>query len=288
METAKKVLSSGQLRWSSPALFNDVADIQFGAPVSVVAEELKSIVEKRLHALYSNAHLSSTVAPEITRLMRRVKMQYPKLSFEEFCDISSNSIEYICKLAELEFSECKVKIEKHLKTLKVLCLTDAPDLPNMWGYYGDSHRGVVMEFASDRKDNSHWNKAIAVNYVDRLETKLGAHAALEAALGNRLVDGLLMKSYCALTKHKSWEHERERRFVDQTNVTDDYVDLPFNPNELVGIYSGFRVDQDQDFSTLLQRYPKARLYRMEMQKMSLKPVPQETTSDHIKNALQSA
>jgi hypothetical protein len=79
----------------------------------------------------------------------------------------------------------------------VICMSEAWDVPSMWAYYCDNHRGFVVAFSGDVGLFRFMRK---VAYSDRLPS-YGMEATEESV------------QQVVYTKSMSWVHEREHRVV---------------------------------------------------------------------------
>ena len=128
------------------------------------------------------------------------------------------------------------------KRYGVVSLTSDPYNRLMWGYYADSHRGFVAEFAHDPATESHgvetvWSPfgpAIRVTYALALPR-------FKADFSNPF------EVYC--TKHEEWAHEHEWRVVESLAAAvpelrdgKTFYQFKFNPKDLVRVILGLRVD----------------------------------------------
>lgn len=128
------------------------------------------------------------------------------------------------------------------KFVGVVSLTSDPYNRLMWGYYADSHRGFVAEFAHGPATESHgveaavspFGPAVKVTYAPSLpKFRAGFSNPLEVLY----------------TKNEVWDHEDEWRVVqylaaaarEPTDGKMFYL-LGFNPKDLVRVIFGLRVD----------------------------------------------
>lgn len=128
------------------------------------------------------------------------------------------------------------------KIVGVVSLTSDPCNRLMWGYYADSHRGFVAEFAHGPAKESEgvevvvspFGPAIRVSYASKPPTS-------RADFSNPL--------QVYFTKHEEWRHEKEWRVVEQLAAAvpepkdgKTFYMLGFNPKDLVRVILGLRID----------------------------------------------
>jgi hypothetical protein len=167
------------------------------------------------------------------------------LSFEEFL-ASITRPEYVAQ----EGPDMQDALSKFIG---VVSLTSDPYNRLMWGYYTDSHRGFVAEFAHRPATKSHgvdvahgpFGPAVKVTYASRLP---------------KFTPGFSNPFEVLFTKHEVWDHEDEWRVIgylaaaaaDSRDGKTFYL-LRFNPKQLVRVILGLRVDAalDERLSAML-------------------------------------
>lgn len=117
---------------------------------------------------------------------------------------------------------------------RIYCLTSNPYSSLMWSHYGDSHRGICLEF---HVGNAVFLKAWEVHYSDAYP-KWAPHLMLDFVMD------------MILTKSDEWAYENEFRLLASPDLPDgqplkpdgDYLKLP--PRALVGVLVGCKGDYD--------------------------------------------
>jgi hypothetical protein len=98
----------------------------------------------------------------------------------------------------------------------------------MWSHYGDSHRGICLQFQVS-KDPRILRNLVKVSYTDAYPTiNWLSSKANEECL------------FAATNKHSSWSYEHEWRYVRLNSAK---AKLEFNPCFLTGIILGSKVDE---------------------------------------------
>lgn len=128
------------------------------------------------------------------------------------------------------------------KRFGVVSLTSDSYNRLMWGYYADSHRGFVAEFAHDA--------AMETNGIESALSPFGLAVKVTYTLTPPRFKADFSNSievYC--TKHEEWRHENEWRVIEYlaaaapepTDGKTFYL-LRFNPKDLLRVIFGLRVD----------------------------------------------
>lgn len=130
----------------------------------------------------------------------------------------------------------------------VSSLTTSYDNPLMWSHYGDSHRGLCVEY--DFKDVLN-NDNIRV-FLDEIvyaeervtiDSKLLDQVDLNNIESNGKLDILRFFIKGLFTKHKVWEYETEWRSVILIDDANNY-DRKLRLNNISAIYLGNKMDKD--------------------------------------------
>jgi hypothetical protein len=155
-------------------------------------------------------------------------------------------------------------VVEHMKTIKVLCLSQANDDNTMWGLYADNHRGLVVEFANADGIDSVYRLAKPVNYSEQAppildDEEFAGFLAGDIALTASLAEPLMF------LKSSHWRYEQELRLVtgEGRNPSAEFEDVPFHPRELVAVYFGARATElrAELEPIIIKKYPHADLWQ---------------------------
>ncbi|KZL19853.1 hypothetical protein PsAD2_01675 [Pseudovibrio axinellae] len=132
-----------------------------------------------------------------------------------------------------KFYKINEGVLKQLQSSRILCLTRSAFMHNMWGYYGESHKGVALEFQAPICTQSRFTQAWEVDYLDQPPVI----ASLNDIVGwlFQQLEPLPTQIARAMftTKHTDWLTEKEYRIITtRENANSDFDDLPFEDNEL--------------------------------------------------------
>ncbi|MFC0227647.1 DUF2971 domain-containing protein [Serratia aquatilis] len=175
-----------------------------------------------------------------------------EMLFFNYINHLQNSLHQISKLFLTKDDEVSDKIpfpDKYLNniqklispTLGTACFMREENIsnPSMWGYYGDSHKGVCLEFETIKNPNnemrylslSHpeWKESrdfyfMEVGYTNEINTY--NFFELYNKSSTFIKDGKYDEYFCfypPVTKTKPWEHERELRLICSYPSWDDFT-----------------------------------------------------------------
>ena len=123
---AKELIESDEVYLTRPTEFNDPYDVGI---FPVIEGEKSEIVDK--------------LVEERLQIYSEEKKKYFESSIRnEVKDYSSDALKNICN----EF------IKHRQKTTAVLCFTDSPSNMLMWSHYADSHKGICLEFDTEKNE----------------------------------------------------------------------------------------------------------------------------------------
>lgn len=143
--------------------------------------------------------------------------------------------------------EAREQQEQLSKIIGLVCLTQEPLDRRMWAYYGESHRGFVVEFGHGDEDKSEFGfqlcgspfgTAVKVDYQPTQPVRKRDTSNMEEAV---------------LTKHLDWIHEQEWRVIRPLNTGDPHPKRPgfvlvrFKPTYLLRVVLGLRVCTKVEF-----------------------------------------
>jgi hypothetical protein len=242
LDTARIVLASGRLRWSTPALLNDPFDMSFDLHLDVDARRVKALALNLFWADYlddaveppspgfavwkaarastgvrlDRAAFDAALGPEIER---RIRDPRPLQAMHE-------------------------GMQANLSRAKILCLTERPDNILMWAHYGQQHVGAVMRFTL-MGDNNAFQTARPVAYAPAMP-RLTDDEGLARLITGRPDDPKAVAQVQIYTKADVWSYEREWRLQFGFGRDRDaaHEDLPFGDELLTGLIMGCRMPRE--------------------------------------------
>ena len=239
--TAQIILETGKLRWSRPGLFNDVFDSQFDLRTLENEEALQPKILDRLwqSALDPDGFQPGNALGLLHKVASPVIAGLGRETF--FTEMGPAVLEGIAKGKEglPKFFE---EIRASLSTTKLLCLTDDIFGRSLWGHYGDSGRGVALEFRNVESLDSPYRIAKAVEYLDLPPLLYDEEFLLGWMSGERAFTAAGLMDKTLFVKHTDWRWEREWRLAsgDGRHANDTFEDAGFHHAELASIVLGPR------------------------------------------------
>ena len=260
---ARPTLANRTLRWSRPSRFNDLFDM--AQPYSTDFDEA-FVTRRALDLMWERLENPGRRPPKnkqgfVLETLRPVLLPFGRKKFA--AEMRAGIAETLAKhprRMEL-FGE---EIVKHLRTMKVLCLSSVHDDNALWGLYADNHRGVVLEFANCPGLDSVYRLARSVDYCERpppvlTDEELAQFLAGDLELSPDLADPLMF------LKSTHWSYEKELRIVSGDGRFPDaeVEDVPFHARELVAVYFGARgEDLRAELEPLVvKQYPHAQRWQ---------------------------
>lgn len=265
-DTAALILSSGRLRWSSPLLFNDIAEFQriprFEPTLDQSFTEFPRVL---VEIALGEKHV------EEDKLSH--KCQVALVMVRALIDSGMGRDEVIKKLkqespgADREMiTELRTTLEAFfLRTARVFCLTTEFDNDVMWAHYAENHKGLVFGFRHLPKFDTPFLAAQPVKYSDEPPV-IGSGVDFWLSGDTPALREKALNAVC-FTKGAKWQYENEWRVVTwyPEEVGKDYGDYKFYPEELESVCFGARFDGNREEkirSLVFPRYPKSNVYRM--------------------------
>jgi hypothetical protein len=156
-----------------------------------------------------------------------------------------NSIDGVIK--QMEEAKCRIDGQKYYDVIGVLCLSKENSQSNtlMWSHYGDSHRGIALEFDT-KMDTDFFKKITNVIYSDdshaqqkeknkKIIKKIAPHLA-----DTEREQGLLPVLF---SKSTQWKYEQEVRLI-KADIKDNQRLFKYRPECLTGIYFGLNTTEE--------------------------------------------
>ena len=220
--TARIVLASRKLRWSSPVLFNDPFDNHPDA----------------LH--FDGVELQRALMDDISSLPRnpdRATMAAVTKEYKPFVPDPAND----------SLQELKRVWGDMVPKMRVLCLSEVKDLTAMWAHYAANATGIVLQFEAVDRLDSPFLVARQVTYDDSPPaiTRAREWARLMIRSPDWQNDMSFFDDY-EHTKTTEWESEREWRIssMKRRGETGLYSDYCFKERELSAVYYGWKCAND--------------------------------------------
>lgn len=289
-------LRNACIRFTQPTEFNDPFEI---SPY-IELQELKFLINQFINDIFENDDFyNQIIEPSIENTYNQLPVELTNhFKYDVFKNIINNSISDI-NIKEIFFKHINnddllvLNSYKNILTeikenLCILSLTKHYDSVLMWSHYGDSHKGVVLEFDSthpyfnqSRNTNDYLNSLHEVSYSDKRpqlinleELELLKTLSDEQQLVD-IRDQLIKK--LLFSKSIDWKYEDEYRvvrprFYASSTITNNsnkkqihLFNLPVNI--ITGILLGANISKDkqEEIANFLQsdkRYKHVKLSKI--------------------------
>ena len=259
-DTARLILESCSMRWSSPILFNDPFDVPRELSFGVTPEQLSLAMVERLRSLIEHPPVDTTnLIPQVRLIVEAVKRGITaELKHELLAGLRLRDGDIPSSASMDEFRQ-KWRNEV-LPDFRILCLTESPSHAAMWYHYADAYAGAVLQFRCIDELDSAWLAARKIDYLTEkplVYTAAGwAELMTEDHSLSRIID------IAAHTKSPDWSYEQEWRITTFRRPLDTghFTDYTFKPAELSAVYFGPRMKPAIRASLLdvIRSYPHAR------------------------------
>lgn len=266
--TARTVLETRSLRWSSPLLFNDPFDVPRQLSFGITPQQLVDASARYIAQLIQRpptdiSHLSPKLRLIVETVKKGVSPEVLKLLLAGLEESASKP-----PPTSESMDELRAMWSRSVPEMRILCLTERPTHSAMWYHYASRYAGVVIELLCNEHTDSPWLIARPVDYPEDKPAVYTAEgwAELLALDINEAVARLL--DVATYTKSRDWAYEREWRMVSHKRPNDSgyFTDYPFHPDDLAAIYLGPLISDD-DKSELLKRlvaFPQARAFSVSL------------------------
>lgn len=242
--TARIVLESSSLRWSSPLSFNDLSEFQrMPRFAPTIAEGLRQFPHLLLDIVAGTVEIDEEPLPPPSQLLLSILRRMPtsRSTVEEMTAALSAEIADADNQAELALREFTLGLD--LEAVRILCVTVAPDNEAMWANYAENHSGCVLGFRHIRTHDTPLLAAKKVNYSEDAPV-VGSGLDLLLYGNTEALSSKTVQAIC-FTKKAPWAYEQEWRAMTYraTPKNSTFSDFQFYGDELESITFGPRIDK---------------------------------------------
>jgi len=211
--TAEKILSSGDLQWSAPSLFNDPFDYQSKYRFPFTEEEAEQkLIEVQERVVFGG---EEPVIVEQTGLLEALlEMRRMRLGAKEREVVHQQIRRFSQDLAgQLDGYMDRINdfIVQHLGHSRVLCVSETNDNVVMWSHYAEQHKGAVIKLNCVDAVDDNLIIARPVVYSKDFPEYLSADDWVEGLAGLKDNDVSKLAYDVAHIKHSDWAYEQEWR-----------------------------------------------------------------------------
>lgn len=272
--TACLVLESSKLRWSSPLLFNDIAEFQrIPRFHPSVADSYQMLPTAIVGAAFDGVDINEEeLTPKVRLLLSLVRRMASEGSKKREDVLKGMTGDVVDADHNIELALRDYVKNLGLSAARVLCVTSEHDNHAMWGNYAEYHTGCVFGFRHIVERSTPLLAATRVSYsTERPIVGSGLDFLL---YGN--TPELRQRTLHAIfyTKDQSWEYEREWRVITWRPNEVEKQDgcYLFYSEELESVTLGARatnITEEHVRQLLAEKYPSTSLYRMELRNGNL-------------------
>lgn len=267
--TARIVLETSRLRWSSPLEFNDQSEFQRMPRFKpTIADGLRKFPQLLLDVVAGTVEIDENSLTLSTQLLLSILRRMPisRSTAEEMsAALSPEEIANADNKAEQALREYILGL--NLKAFRILCVTLAPDNEAMWANYAEDNSGCVLGF---RHIPTHDTPLLAARKVDYSEDAPVVGSGLDLLLygGTEVLSSKTVQAIC-FTKKAPWAYEQEWPAMTYraTSQNSTFSDFKFYADELESITFGPRIDTTivEELKALVQvKYKSCMMHMFEV------------------------
>jgi hypothetical protein len=274
--TAKIVLETQKLRWSTAARLNDPYDLQFDLHLEIDPAKLKRMaLDKLFEAWYGSQPYKAAPGNLAGILVERFRDRAPKLTREDFdAKFGPSVLQGLTKLQD-NLSDGHAALRQLATKVTILCQSAVGDSLLMWAYYAEQHKGAVLRFKPSVELDSVWLAAKPVRYARTMPRLHDEESLSNILAGVMRTDENYLRHSTFYTKALEWAHEQEWRLCNEagTGSAAQYEDVGFHKQELDAVTLGCAMpEEDRTAIAALarSRYPHAEVLQARKHDMEFK------------------
>jgi hypothetical protein len=243
-DTAIKILSNIQVRWSSPLLFNDPFDTQlklrFGFDFDNLVDPLVEEIQELTFSEYEPKLNQDAEIYKIIKLLRALGKKLPPNIFKEL--YKSTISEGVTELKNL-FPSYQKAWEDYLSNTKLFCVAEKPNNLLMWAHYSQNHTGVVFRFKCIPEADTALCAARTINYQSEIPIIASLEEWVKHITGQARFNFEKIFNEFVFTKSEHWSFEKEWRCftIRESEEGRLFVMLELLPEEIDGVILGCRI-----------------------------------------------
>ncbi len=200
---AEVVLTNRTLRWTTPSHLNDPHDNRFELLSDVNREVAKRLALDKLW----EAHYSADAPPpgnKFGELIQQMQPKFPTLCRDEFERVYGETIDIAFLTMPDSVDRFNRDIQEHMRSNKLLCLTESAGNTVMWAYYAEAHQGVVLRFRTVPAIDSPWSVARKVVYASAIPQLYTEETFSDLMSGRSELDREKILDILVYTKGEDW------------------------------------------------------------------------------------
>ena len=246
VQGAKLTLGNRTFKHAKPSDFNDTEDLTIQ---SIFPENVEAALAKLANGftdvIVKNVNEPPTCAPELrdkVALLQRVYRENPQAA-----DLVRGQIkkDATSKMFDVEHVRARSQtfieeMNEFMQGYRVLCVTTHKDSERMWTEYAQNHEGIALRIEPCVQKDSKFQLFRRVEYRvsrpplydDTLDFLTGSLFGDQEGRRRAIVEKIVY------AKTLEWEHETEYRLAIPLLQGEDWVALPYHPEEITELYLG--------------------------------------------------
>jgi Protein of unknown function (DUF2971) len=244
--TAKTILRTCSLRWSSPLLFNDPFDHQARYLLPFSQDDFILKCESAIERIIFGDEVSLEFPTTLGSLLSLMRSGRDKLPKDEVMAQLRDGIKKTA--AGLQKFEDKVNqyLLEQLEKTRVLCVSEHNDNVIMWSHYADEHKGIVMRLRCIEELDNNLLIARKMKYQKKYPAIADLDDFIKLSTGEKNINYYEKLMDIAYIKHEVWAYEDEWRVVTEIDTEENknlYNDYQEYPRVFDALYFGCRISE---------------------------------------------
>ena len=265
MSTARVILESTTLRWSSPVLFNDPFDVAREFEVDFSFEDIRKAIVARFRDYIDGSAEPKTQWSQL--IVGEIRKRGKRREGRELATLE-DSLMLMAVPALTSIAGMRRIWEERIPGMRILCFSAVADSPKMWAHYAGNHSGVVLQFESSDERDSSWLLAQPVIYRSEKPSLPGVEEWVRSFLSECEIDWDEYLREYYYVKSPEWTYEQEYRVVSDRRRDESglYSDYGFHPEDLRRVIVGVNADpaNTRRIVEFARGYPNAEVRRAQI------------------------
>lgn len=245
--TAKIILDTLQVRWSSPILFNDPFDAQFDVNYDFEIEDaIQPFLTELTRLLFSETEPNINFSHSLGDAIKRLRRFKHKMNKEDFSGLAAEALMEGANNVRPLIIQQNSEWHEYIKNSRVFCVAEDYDNLLMWAHYADCHKGIVIKFNCLQELDTFLCAAKPIIYSSDIPVLLTLDEFIMQNTGQspQIYQDLFYRF--AFTKSNHWSYEKEWRcFSQKENDNGEHYELVnIYPEEISAIYFGCKISPE--------------------------------------------
>lgn len=270
VETAKRVLSSQTLRWSSPSRFADPFELNHLSQLNFDPHSLLDAAIKMASSMIFSPDDPKGTTPLINAIRRwrdEERFGSPEEAHDVLRELLSQVVDHRQKAIDIMMSDWR----KFVRTLRICCFTEKVDNVAAWENYADNHKGIAIRFNTG--EYSPLKNCVPVNYKAARPQITTLQSEMAAILGgdNQSSQNNFQAKFSVRSpihaSEKEWRCFRATNEQPGTTPSDEkewFEDTKFERSDINAVYFGANTsarDKKEIYNLLKSKYIQSKIYQ---------------------------